>query len=171
MGSTGYVESASTGTPPRAGRAAVRALWHGALTTLTVLLGLLGGLGWLWELRKAQLFKSGPSVADSLPLLQLATFDGQPLLRVIVAWFAIGLVVGLLLRRHNRLPRAAIAGALAAVLLWFDSQASNALTRNLRFSDVLAHRSVGLGPWLEAGVFAVSCALAPGRPSRRAPAT
>jgi hypothetical protein len=135
------------------------------LTTLTVLVGLLGGLGWLWELKKQNLFKSGPGVADALPLLQLATFDRQPLLRVIIAWAMIGFVTGLLLRRHDRLARAAIAGALAAVLLWLDSQASTALTRNLPFTHVLDHRSVGFGPWLEALVFAVSCALVPGRGS------
>jgi hypothetical protein len=163
MPTTGYVESVSNGAPPRAGRAVVRALWHGTLTGLTVLAGLLGGLGWLWELRNANLFRSGPGVSDALPLLQLATFDRQPLLRVVIAWSLIGLVTGLLLRRHAPLPRAAIAGALAAVALWLDSQASNALTRNLRLTDVLAHRSVGLGPWLEAAVFAVTCALAPGR--------
>ena len=163
MPTTGYVESMSSGAPPRAGRGIVRALWHGTLTTLTVLVALLGGLGWLWELRNANLFKTGPGISDALPLLQLATFDRQPLLRVVIAWALIGLIAGLLLRRHAPLPRAAIAGAMAAVLLWLDSQASNALTRNLRFTDVLAHRSVGLGPWLEAAVFAVACALTPGR--------
>jgi hypothetical protein len=164
MGSTGYVGSASSRTPPRVSRGIARAIWHGLLTTLTVLVALLGGLGWLWELRKANLFGSGPGVSDALPLLALASFDRQPLLRVIVAWFVAGLVLGLVLRRYDRLPRAAIAGALAAVVLWIDSQASDALTRNLPFTDVLAHRSVGLGPWLEAAIFAVCCALAPGRP-------
>jgi hypothetical protein len=177
MPTTEYVGSVSSGAPPPAGSGVVRALWHAIVTTATVLVGLLGGLGWLWELRDAKLFNTGPAVSDALPLLQLATFDRQPLLRVVVAWFAIGLVVGLLLRRHDRLPRAALAGALAAVLLWFDSQASNALTRNVRFSDVLEHRSVGLGPWLEAAIFAVSTAfappraLAPARAGRRTPAT
>ena len=125
------------------------------------------GLGWLWELRHQQMFGRGPGISDALPLLQLARFDRQPLLRLGVAWTVAGLTVGLLLRRYAPLPRAAIAGALGAVVLWIASQASAALTRNLRFSDVLAHRSVGLGPWLEAAFLATACALIP---PRKAPA-
>lgn len=160
MPSTEYAVPVSHRATRTTGRAILRALWHGAVTTLTVLIGLLGGLGWLWELHDQRLLASGPAVGDALPLLQLATFDRQPLLRIAVAWFAAGLLVGVALRRHDRIPRAAIAGSLAAVLLWFDSQASNALTRNLRFSTVVAHRSVGAGPWLEAAIFAAACALA-----------
>lgn len=164
MPSTEYAVPVSHRAMRTTGRAILRALWHGTLTTLTVLVGLLGGLGWLWELYKQRLLRSGPVVGDALPLLQLAAVDSQPLLRVAIAWVAVGLVIGIALRRYDRVPRAAIAGGVAAVFLWFDSQASNALTRNLRFSDVLAHRSVGAGVWIEAAIFAAACALAPARP-------
>ncbi|MHB8695851.1 MAG: hypothetical protein ACYDHH_31940 [Solirubrobacteraceae bacterium] len=163
MPSTEYASALPGSEPKRRGSDIFRALWHGLLTTGTVLIGLLVGLGWLWELRHQGAFRSGPLISDALPLLQLAGFDRQPLLRVAVAWVIAGLTVGLLLRRHRPIARAAVAGATGAVLLWFASQASDALTRNLRFSDVLAHRSVGLGPWIEAAIFAAVSLLIPKR--------
>lgn len=159
MPSTEYAVPVSHRATRTTGRAILRALWHGALTAITVLVGLVGGLGWLWELRDQRLLGSGPRLHDALPLLQLASFDSQPLLRIAVAWCAVGLLAGGALRRYDRIARAAIAGGLAAVLLWLDSQASSALTHNLRFSDVVAHRSVGLGVWVEAALFAAASAL------------
>lgn len=139
---------------------------------LAVILGLLAGYGWLYVLRGAGWFASGPSVGDSLPLLQLAGSDGQPLLRVAVAWVLAGGLVGLATVRVPSLRRAALAGALGLVLLLIASQGASALARNLRFSDVVFSRSPGLGPWLECVLFAAGCAL-PGRfisrADRRAP--
>lgn len=135
----------------------------GTLTLIAVVIvALLAGLGWLYVLRGLGWLNSGPNVADSLPLLQLAGYDGQPLLRVVVAWLLVGLVAGLALRRTPRLRRTAFAGLLALALLLLASQASYALARNLRFSAVVFSRGPGAGPWLEALAFAVGCAL-PGR--------
>ena len=126
---------------------------------LAVLLGLLVGEGWLYVLRGQGWLSSGPSVGDSLPLLQLAGFDGQPLLRVIVAWLLAGLVTGLALSRIAPLRRGVAAGLLALVVLLVASQASYALARNLKFSAVVFSRAPGLGPWLGALLFGLSCAL------------
>jgi hypothetical protein len=140
----------------------------GTLAQLAVVfVGLLAGLGWLYELRGLNLFSSGPSIGDSLPLLQLAGFDGQPLVRVIVAWLLVGLLAGVALSWMPRLRRIVLAGVFALALLLLASQASDALARNLRFSDVVFTRAPGQGPWLEALLFTVGCAL-PGRAVARA---
>lgn len=126
---------------------------------LAVVLGVLIGEGWLYVLREQGWLPSGPRVGDSLPLLQLAGFDGQPLLRVIVAWLLAGLVTGLALSRVAPLRRGVAAGLLALVLLLAASQASDALARNLSFSAVAFSRTPGLGPWLGALLFGLACAL------------
>ena len=126
---------------------------------IIVLLELLTGLGWTYVLRGLGWLGAGPRIGDSLPLLQLAGFDGQPLLRVVIAWLLAGGLAGLLLVRVRPGRRAVIAGLLGLVLLLLSAQASNAVTRNLRFSDVLLHRAPGAGPWLEAACFAIGCFL------------
>ena len=126
---------------------------------VSVLVGLLTGFGWIYVLRGLGWLGAGPQIADSLPLLQLAGFDGQPLLRVVVAWMLAGALAGLPLVRVRPARRAAVAGVLGLVALLLASQAASALTHNLRFSDVLWHRTPGLGPWLEALCFAVGCSL------------
>lgn len=122
---------------------------------LAVVIGLLAGDGWLYLLRDAGWLGAGPKVGESLPLLQLAGFDAQPLLRLAVAWLLAGALTGLALVWVRPAPRAVLAGSLALLLLLAGSQAAYALTRNLRFTDILFTRSPGLGPWLEALLFAV----------------
>jgi hypothetical protein len=124
-----------------------------------VLLGVLTGFGWTYVLRGLGWLSAGPRIGDSLPLLQLAGFDGQPLLRVVIAWLLAGGLAGLLLVRVRPGRRAMIAGLTGLVLLLLCAQGANALTRNLRFSDVLLHRAPGAGPWLEAVCFAIGCFL------------
>jgi hypothetical protein len=137
---------------------------------VAVLIGVLTGLGWLYLLRHAGWLSAGPKVGDSLPLLQLAGLDGEPLLAVLVAWILAGALTGLLTVRLSPGRRVLAAGFIALVLVLLASQASFALTRNLRFGDVLLHRTPGIGPWLEALVFALACGLprrsALGRPRR-----
>lgn len=126
---------------------------------LIVLAGLLAGTGWLYVLRGLHWLGAGPRIGDSLPLLQLASFDGQPLLRVLVAWGLAGALTGIALVQTPRHRRAALALIAGLVALLLASQASYALARNLRFTDVLFSRTPGLGPVLEAAAFAVGCAL------------
>jgi hypothetical protein len=138
----------------------------GALAGFVIVFaGLLAGTGWLYVFRGLHWLDLGPRVADALPLLQLASSDGQPLLRVMVAWLLAGAVAGVALAGVAPSRRAALALVLGLIILLIASQASYALARNLRFSDVLFSRKPGFGPVLEAVVFAVGCALP--RPVRR----
>jgi hypothetical protein len=126
---------------------------------LAVILGLLAGFGWLYLLRGAGWLAAGPSVGDSLPLLQLAGFDGQPLLRLVVAWLLAGGLTGVALSDLRRPPRVALSGILGLLLLLIACQVAYALARNLRLTDILFTRPPGPGPWLEALCFAVACLL------------
>jgi hypothetical protein len=136
---------------------------NAAASALAVILaapaGLLAGFGWLYALRGLGWLAVGPRVGDSLPLLQLAGFDGQPLLRVVIAWLPAGAVAGLALVRVSPLRRAVLLGTLGLIVLLFASQASYALARNLRLSSVLSDRTPGLGAWLEGGLFAAGSVL------------
>ena len=132
----------------------------GALgAALIVLVSLLSGFGWLYLFRGLHWFGIGPPVADSLPLLQLAGFDGQALLRVALAWLLAGGLAGVALIRLHPARRAIFAGVLALLLLLIASQVVYALARNLRFSAVVLSRRPGFGPVLEALAFAAGCAL------------
>lgn len=137
---------------------------------MIVALGLLTGFGWEYVLRGLGWLGAGPRIGDALPLLQLAGFDGQPLLRVLIAWLLAGGLAGLLLVSVRPSRRAVIAGLLGLALLLLAAQAANALTRNLRFSSVLLHRPPGAGPWLEAVCFALGSFL-PGGLIGRLPGT
>lgn len=120
---------------------------------------LLAGIGLLYALRGLGWFALGPHIRDSLPLLQLAGFDGQPIGRVAAAWLPIGYAFGLAVPRAKPLWLALGAAAFGALLLVAASNASFALADNLRLTAVLWHRLPPLGPWLEAGLFAIGALL------------
>jgi hypothetical protein len=126
---------------------------------LLVVVALLTADGWLYLMRDEGWLALGPKLTDSLPLLQLAGFDRQPLVRVLVAWVVAGVLVGVLLGRLGRAPRVLAAGTPALVLLLLGSEAAYALARNLRFSHILFSRTPGAGVWLEAVFFVVGVAL------------
>jgi hypothetical protein len=126
---------------------------------LIVLAGLLAGTGWLYVFRGLHWFGLGPRVGDSLPLLQLAGFDGQPLVRVVLAWLLAGGLAGVALIGVRPLRRSLFAGALCLLVLLVASQSAYALARNVRLSDILFDRSPGLGPVVEALLFAFGCLL------------
>jgi hypothetical protein len=129
------------------------------MVLIAVFVALLVASGWLYLLRDAGWLGAGPKLVDSLPLLQLAGFDSQPLLRVLVPWVLAGLLLGVALGRMGRLRRVGTAGPLALLLLLLGSQAAFALARNERFTHVLTGRTPGPGVWLEALFLAVGCAL------------
>jgi hypothetical protein len=131
----------------------------GVAIVLLLLLCLLAGTGLLYGLRGLGWFGVGARIRDSLPLLQLAGFDGQPLARVAAAWLPAGMVFGIALIRLKPLRRTAIAGMLGLLVLLFASDAAFALARNLRLGQVLSDRAPGFGPWLEALLFAAGSAL------------
>jgi len=124
-----------------------------------VLAGLLAGFGWLYVLRGLGWFGLGPRVGDALPLLQLASFDGQPTLRVLVAWVLVGALVGVALTGLRPAWRVVLTGVLGLAILLVASQAAFALARNLPFSQVLFSRTPGFGPVLEALAFAAGSVL------------
>jgi hypothetical protein len=143
----------------RASGAALRRGGGAAASTLIVTAGLLAGTGWLYVLRGLHWLRDGPRVPDALPLLQLAASDGQPLLRVVVAWALAGALTGVALVEVPPHRRLALALAVALVLLLAASQASYALARNVAFSSTVFSRTPGLGPVLEACAFALGCSL------------
>jgi hypothetical protein len=121
--------------------------------------GLLAGTGWLYVLRGLHWLRVGPRIPDALPLLQLAAADGQPLVRVLVAWILAGALTGVALAEVAPHRRAGLALVVALVVLLVASQASYALARNVAFFSSLFSRSPGLGPVLEACAFALGCWL------------
>lgn len=130
-----------------------------AAAALILVAGLLAGTGWLYVFRGLHWLTIGPRIADSLPLLQLAAADGQPLGRVALAWVLAGALAGVALVELSPSRRAAAGLAVGLVVLLVASQASYALARNLSFSNVLFSHGPGLGPVLEAVAFAIGCAL------------
>lgn len=132
---------------------------RGVAWAVIALAGLLAGFGWLYVLRGLGWFGLGPRVADSLPLLQLASFDGQPALRVLVAWVLAGALAGVALAGVRPRWRVILTGMLGLVILLVASQAAYALARNLPFWHVLFSRTPGFGPVLEAIAFAAGSAL------------
>jgi hypothetical protein len=139
----------------------------GAVAALMVVVaGVLAGTGWLYLFRGLGWFGIGPSVADSLPLLQLASFDGQPLVRVLVAWVLAGILVGVALAGVPARKRVPFTLLVGMALLLLASQGSYALARNLGLADVVFSRTPGFGPVLEALAFALG-AILPGPLYRR----
>ncbi len=134
-----------------------------------LLLCAMAGLGLLYALRGLHWFSIGPPISDSLPLLQLAGFDGQPLARVIVAWLAAGVIIGAVLIRLDPLPRSVLVGLLGVLILLLASDASYALTRNLGLGGVLLDRAPGLGPWVEGLLLTIGSALPRRRLALRRP--
>ena len=151
----------------------------GAVGVLVVLLtSCVSMLGWIYVLRQLNLFSIGLPVGDSLPLLQLAGFDGQSLARVLIAAALTGAVAGVALARTERRTRLMVVGTASLLILLLDSDISYALAHNLRLGQVLLARSPGFGPWLEAFVLtaaslipvqvrAIRTAAAPPRFDRR----
>ena len=143
----------------RALRRVMRAVGASAGVILATFTAVLTGTGLLYGARGLGWFATGPRLPDALPLLQLASLDAQPLVRVVAAWLLAGAVLGLALFRIKPAPRAIIAGGLGLVLLLFASEASFALARNLRLSSVLASRVPGSGAWIEDLLLAAGAAL------------
>jgi hypothetical protein len=125
-----------------------------------VVAGLLAGMGWLDVLRGLGWLAVGPSVGDALPLLQLATFDVQPLLRVLFAWVLAGALAGIGLAPIRPWRRGVLALVLGLALLLLASQAAYALARNLPLATLLWHRRPGAGPIVEACAFALGAVIA-----------
>jgi hypothetical protein len=147
--------------PPLSTAASHALLGTGRAVAFVLMLALcvLSGLGLLYLLRDASVLAIGSPVPDSLPLLQLAGFDSQPLVLLAAAWLTVGMILGVASSWIAPLRRAIATGALGLVVLLLTSDASFALARNLRFEHVLWHRAPGLGPWVEALLLAAGSVL------------
>jgi hypothetical protein len=132
---------------------------RGAVATVALVAAVLAAAGWLYVLRGLGWLAVGPRVGDSLPLLQLAGADPQPLIRLAAAWLPAGVLAGAVLAGLPRPWRAALAGMLGVVLLLIASQVSFAVARNVSISQVLWTRRPGAGPWIEALLLAAGCAV------------
>ena len=125
-----------------------------------------GGLGWLYLLRAAGTFASGPPVAGALPLQRLAGGEAEPLARVLVAWLAAGVVEAAVLAallRTGRWARAALAGAVAAVTLIAVGALSDAVTASDPVQRHVLPQLSRAGLWVAVAAL-VACALIPARP-------
>jgi hypothetical protein len=84
---------------------------------------IVAGVGWLDLLRRGGVLPIGPRIPGALPLEQLAANDGQPFVRMLLAWLPVGALAGHALAQGSRAtPRrgalglaAVAAGLLAAV--------------------------------------------------------
>jgi len=147
---------------PAAGPAAARTLRSagaGLIVVIVVIVAATANVGLLYQLRQLRWLALGPRVPDSLPLLQLAGFAGQPLVRVLVASLISGLVLAAVLVRVPIARRTPAIALIAAALLLIASDACYALAQDLRFSHVLVTRAPGLGPWVQFIALAVGSAL------------
>lgn len=153
---------------PRAQRAlGVIKLVAAVLAAAIVLLAsLLAGFGLLYRLRSQHWTGAGLPIGDSLPLLQLAGFASQPLLRIALAWVPAGMIFGLAVVRVPAMRRGVLAAVLGTLVLLLASDAAFALARNLRFSAVLDARDPGTGPWWEGVMFALGAWLPHALPRR-----
>jgi len=132
---------------------------RGVAGALLVLLSVFVGIGLLYAIRGLGWAPAGPSVPDSLPLLALAHHDGQPLARVALAWVAAGVAFGLLTRWIAPRRRTLVALLPTLILLIVASDASSALSENLRLSAVLSNRVPPSGALFEALLFAAGAAV------------
>jgi hypothetical protein len=99
---------------------------------------LCAGVGWLYLLRDVGALALGPKLGGALPLEELASRGSQPVLRVLVAWLPAGFAIGVtfaICTRFRGLVVGACAGLLALVVLGSTTAASEAVSRNERFSE------------------------------------
>jgi hypothetical protein len=146
------------GTRPAMSTIAVNTL-RGAATALLLVVSVFVGIGLLYALRGLGWAPVGPRVPDSVPLLALAHHAAQPLARVAIAWLATGAAFGILTAWIAPQRRVLVALLPALILLLLASDASFALSENLRLSGVLWGRVPPSGAWVEALLFAVGAGI------------
>ena len=162
------VGAGSRGSAVAGFRASLLGVLRAVGAALLVLLSVFAGIGLLYAIRGLGWAAAGPQVPNSLPLLALAHHDGQPFARLVLAWVAAGVAFGLLTRWIAAPRRALVALLPALILLVLASDASFALTENLRLSSVLSGHVPPSGAWLEALLFAAGAAV-PGLVTGRLP--
>ncbi len=164
LGAEGAGPEGPAPAPARERRTALGVAASSLLAAPVLIGGCLIATGLLYMLRSAGWPSLGPAIADSLPLLQLAGFAGQPLLSVLLAGLGAGLVVGAALSWVARRQRLFFVAIFGTALMLIASDASYALARNLRFDQVLLNRAPGLGAWLIGTLMALGAAVTRHRP-------
>jgi hypothetical protein len=142
-----------------------------------LLLGVLAagaGIGLLYLLRSAHIAGSGPNVAGALPLEQLAGADAQPLVRLALAWLAVGVVAGALLAAFTRTSRVLtllLAAIVAQAVLIVSAGVSDAVAYDLPLMSRLDPPLHDAGTWLAVAFLLIGAAVAEvfGRAATRAP--
>jgi hypothetical protein len=133
--------------------------------TGAVLLGLLApvaGLGLVYLLRDAHIGRVGPDVGGSLPLESLAGDDAQPLVRVALAWLAVGLVAGALFVAFTRTPRVltlVVTALIAGVVLVVNVGVSISIENNESLTTHLSRGFHEAGPWVALALLVMGAAV------------
>lgn len=138
----------------RPSRPAVRRL-SAALGWVIAIAAIAAGVGWLYLLDRMHALDLGPHAKGALPLEELASRGAQPLARMVVAWAPAGFAATLALThlaRVRRVPAVVSVAALATVILFATTAASEALARNARLSEHLSPTLARSGLWV-----AVAC--------------
>jgi hypothetical protein len=146
----------------RAGRVGLVAGGRSLALAATGLAVVLGGLGWLFLLRRVGVLSAGPTLAEALPLQRLAGGAAQPLLRLVVAWLPAGLVAGTLLVRAGfarRWLRAVLMLYLGAALLMLLGGFSDAITESDPLGSHLAVQPGRVAIWAAAALLAAGAAI------------
>ena len=140
------------------------------LAALVVVVAVIAGTGLLYLVHRWALLKIGPRIPGALPLQQLAGGEGQPLLRMIVAWIPAGFVAGFAaasIAPFGRVVRIAGATILSAVLLLLAGAAADAIAITDPLGPHLLPQLHRIGTWVAVGLFAIGAALAEFAPTRR----
>jgi hypothetical protein len=136
---------------------------EGSLGWFLAVVAVCAGVGWLYLLRSSQALNVGPHMRGALPLQELAGRGAQPVLRMAVAWIPAGFAAGLALALTTRLRAATIGaavGLLSFVILFFSTVASEAVSRNERFSQHITPVLSKGGVWTAVAFVVIGSLLA-----------
>jgi hypothetical protein len=134
----------------------------------------VAGVGLLYLLRNAGIADIGPHAAGALPLQQLDGTDGQPLMRMALAWLPVGIASGAVVATFARSSRAlalAVVAVVAAAVLVLSAAASDAIANNEPFRTDLTTPLGAAGVWVSLGLLVIGVAVGErlAAVSRRAP--
>jgi hypothetical protein len=144
--------------PRRATLVVLRAI----AAALIALAALVAAVGVLYLIRKAGPLAIGPKIPGALPLQQLAGGEGQPLLRMAIAWMPAGFVAGLALASLTRLGarlRMALLAAMAALVLLLAGAVADAIAITDPLGPHLLPQLTRVGTWTAVALFALGSTL------------
>lgn len=143
---------------------------RGVLGVAVAAVAVAGGVGWLYQLRRAGVLGLGPHLGGALPLQQLAGDDAQPAIRMAVAWLPAGAVAAFGLGTLGRLPRPLLTTALIGVALLVTAGAeSDAIATSLSVTGRVLPQLARPGLWAAIALLTIGAAFVtrPGSGSKR----